>query len=64
MPADKDASERSTVNRLTTLIAGQEQSAKEIEQIRGQIKALLIMQAYLLGIGVLCWLALRQGARQ
>jgi hypothetical protein len=55
-----DSTDRSILNRITSLGAGQEQTAKEVEQIRAQLKALLIMQAYLLGVGLLCWLALRQ----
>jgi hypothetical protein len=58
-PPDSSA-ERSMINRLSAIGAGQEQTAKEVEQIRSQLKALLILNAYLLAVGLLCWLALRQ----
>lgn len=63
---ESDTAARSTINRLAGIGAGQEQLAKDVEAMRSQLKALLILQAYVLGVGLLCWLALRQsgvGAR-
>jgi hypothetical protein len=62
--ADSNTETRTTLNQLAGLRAGQEQLTKDMEQARGQLKALLILNAYLLGVGLLCWLALRQGVKK
>lgn len=58
-----DTAARSMLNRLAGISAGQEQLQKDVDKLRGDVKALLILGAYAAAIALLTFLAVRYGEK-
>lgn len=46
-------------NRLSSIRAGQDQMSREVEKTLSTVQNVLILQIYLIGLGVVVWLLLR-----
>lgn len=63
MTQPKDTTTRSTLNRLSGLQAGQEQLQADVERMRSDVKAVLIICLYVAALAMLTFAVAKWGAR-
>jgi len=54
----KPTAERSTLNAIASIRAGQDQMQKDVDYLKSQNKAILIMALYAAGLSLLVWMLL------